>query len=569
MRLSQYPINSTKETPAEAEVLSHQLMLRAGLVRRVAAGIYTWLPFGVRTLRKVEHIIRQEMDRAGALEILMPAIQPAELWQESMRWDQYGPELLRLQDRHKRWYVVGPTHEEVVTDIARRELRSYKQLPVNFYQIQTKFRDEIRPRFGVMRGREFIMKDAYSFHLDEASLAAGYAAMREAYTRMFTRMGLDFRVVQADSGAIGGNVSEEFQVLADSGEDAIAVSDGDGFAANLEQAPALAPTAPRPAAGAAMRAVVTPGMKTIAAVSAFLQVPAERCLKTLLVEGIDTGPVALVLRGDHELNALKAQKLPGVATPLRMANAEQLRAVSGAEPGYLGPQGLRCPVYADHAALNVADFVCGANATDQHLADMNWGRDLPEPAAADLRNVVAGDPSPTGTGRLQILRGIEVGHIFQLGRKYSSAMQAAVLDEAGQSATLLMGCYGIGVTRIVAAAIEQHHDERGINWPEALAPFHVVLIPLNFQKSARVRERADQLYAELVAAGIEVLYDDRDARPGVKFAEAELLGIPHRLVLGERGLDAGTCEYRRRGDTDNQDIALHDICAFLRARLPH
>ena len=567
MRLSRYPINTAKETPAEAEVLSHQLMLRAGMIRRVAAGIYSWLPLGLKVVRKVENIIREEMNRAGALEILMPAVQPAELWQESGRWNEYGPELLRLKDRHDRDFVVGPTHEEVVTDIARRELRSYRQLPVNFYQIQTKFRDEVRPRFGVLRGREFIMKDAYSFHADEASMAAGYAAMRDAYTRMFTRMQLNFRSVQADTGAIGGSASEEFQVLADSGEDAIAVSDGDSFAANVELAPAAAPTQARAAAGQALEKIATPGMKTIAELSAFLDTPRERCLKTLLVDGADGGVVALVLRGDHELNAVKAQKLAGVASPLRMASAVAVTAATGSEPGFLGPVGLQCPIHADHAALNLADFVCGANAPDLHLRGVNWGRDLPEPAAADLRNVVDGDPSPTGAGKLRMVRGIEVGHIFQLGRKYSKAMNATVLDETGQAVTMLMGCYGIGVTRIVAACIEQNHDERGIIWPEPLAPFHVVLIPLNLQKSARVRETADALYAELAAAGIEVLYDDRDARPGVKFADAELLGIPHRLVLGERGLDAGSCEYRHRRATDNQDIPLATLTAFIRARL--
>ncbi|HKC15460.1 MAG TPA: proline--tRNA ligase [Steroidobacteraceae bacterium] len=567
MRLSQYPINTTKETPAEAEVLSHQLMLRAGLVRRVAAGIYSWLPFGLRVLRKVEAIVREEMDRAGALELLMPAIQPAELWQESHRWSEYGPELLRVQDRHERQFVFGPTHEEVITDIARRELRSYRQLPVNFYQIQTKFRDEVRPRFGVMRAREFIMKDAYSFHLDEASLRAGYAAMREAYTRMFTRMQLNFRAVQADSGAIGGNVSEEFQVLADSGEDAIAISDSDGFASNVELAPAAPPTGPRPAARASLEEVATPGMKTIAAVSAFLGTPPGQCLKTLLVDGADGGAVALVLRGDHELNALKARNLPGVANPLRMAGAATIQAASGGEAGYLGPRGLNCPIYADHAALHTVDFVCGANAPDLHLRGVNWGRDLPEPMAADLRNVVDGDASPSGHGRLKIVRGIEVGHIFQLGSKYSTAMNATVLDESGKAVTVLMGCYGIGVTRIVAAAIEQNHDERGIIWPAPLAPFHVALIPLNLQKSTQVRSAADALYAALGAAGIEVLYDDRDARPGVKFADAELLGIPHRLVLGERGLEAGTCEYRHRQATQNEDIPLASIAAFVRARL--
>ncbi len=567
MRLSQYPITTTKETPAEAEVLSHQLMLRAGLIRRVAAGIYSWLPLGLRVLRKVEHIVREEMDRAGALEILMPAIQPAELWQESHRWAEYGPELLRLQDRHERQFVFGPTHEEVITDIARRELRSYRQLPVNFYQIQTKFRDEVRPRFGVMRAREFIMKDAYSFHLDEASLRSGYAAMHAAYTRMFTRMQLDFRVVQADPGAIGGSASEEFQVLAESGEDALAISDSDAFAANVELAPAAPPAGPRPAPQQALQEVATPGMKTIAAVSAFLDTPPERCLKTLLVDGQDGAAVALVLRGDHELNAVKAQKLAGVASPLRMAEATAIQAASGGEAGYLGPLGLKCRIYADHAALHAADFVCGANAPDLHLRGVNWGRDLPEPAAADLRNVVDGDASPSGQGRLRIVRGIEVGHIFQLGRKYSTAMNAAVLDESGKAVTMLMGCYGIGVTRIVAAAIEQNHDERGIIWPVPLAPFHVVLIPLNLQKSAAVRAAADALYAALGAAGIEVLYDDRDARPGVKFADAELLGIPHRLVLGERGLAAGSCEYRHRRATDNEDIPLASVADFIRARV--
>ena len=567
MRLSQYPINTNKETPAEAEVLSHQLMLRAGLIRRVAAGIYSWLPMGLKVMRKVENIVREEMNRAGAFEMLMPAVQPAELWQESGRWSAYGPELLRLKDRHEREFVVGPTHEEVITDIARRELRSYRQLPVNFYQIQTKFRDEVRPRFGVMRAREFIMKDAYSFHVDEASLAQGYGAMRTAYTRIFTRLGLQFRSVQADSGAIGGSVSEEFQVLAESGEDAIVFSDGDDFASNLELAPAPVPTEARAAPGEALEEIATPNMKTIAAVSAFLKTPVERCLKMLLVEGSDGGVVALLLRGDHELNALKAQRIPGVASPLRMASAAAVLKATGSEPGYVGPRGLKCPIFADHSALKAADFVCGANAPDKHLRGVNWVRDLPEPPAADLRNVVAGDASPSGKGRLQIVRGIEVGHIFKLGRKYSEAMQAAVLDESGRSVTMLMGCYGIGVTRIVAAAIEQNHDDRGIIWPDPLAPYHVVLIPLNLQKSDRVRTAAEALYAELLAAGVEVLFDDRDARPGVKFADAELLGIPHRLVLGERGLDARTVEYRQRRATDNQDVPHDSAVAFIKAQL--
>jgi prolyl-tRNA synthetase len=568
MRLSQYPINTVKETPSEADVVSHQLMLRAGMIRRVAAGIYSWLPLGLRTLRKVETIVREEMDRAGALELLMPAIQPAELWQESGRWQEFGPELLRLKDRHERDFVFGPTHEEVITDIARREIKSYRQLPVNFYQIQLKFRDEVRPRFGVMRAREFIMKDAYSFHADERSLAEGYAVMRQAYTRMFRRMGLNFRTVQADPGAIGGTASEEFQVLAASGEDAIAISDADDFAANVELAPALPPPTPRPAASQRLERVPTPGAHTIEQLSALLRVPATRCLKTLIVEGSEATPVALLLRGDHELNALKAQKLPGVASPLRMASAAAVQAATGCAPGSIGPLGLGpLRVYADHAALAMADFVCGANEEGVHFTGVNWGRDLPPAAAADLRNVVPGDPSPSGHGQLQIVRGIEVGHIFQLGRKYSEAMNATVLDEAGSAVAMLMGCYGIGVTRIVAAAIEQNHDQRGIIWPDPIAPFQVALVPLNLQKSERVRAAADALYGELGAAGIEVLYDDRDARPGVKFADAELFGIPHRLVVGERGLEAGTLEYRHRRATDSEDFPQHAAVEFIRSRL--
>jgi prolyl-tRNA synthetase len=568
MRLSQYPINTVKETPSEAEVISHQLMLRAGMIRRIAAGIYSWLPLGLRALRKVESIVREEMNRAGALELLMPAIQPAELWQESGRWSEYGPELLRLKDRHERNFVVGPTHEEVITDIARREIKSYRQLPVNFYQIQIKFRDEVRPRFGVMRAREFIMKDAYSFHVDERSLAQGYAAMRAAYTRMFQRMGLNFRTVLADTGAIGGNASEEFQVLAASGEDAIAISDADDFAANVELAAALPPTAPRPAPQQPLACIPTPGAHTIEQLAALLGVAATRCLKTLIVNGSDGAPVALLLRGDHELNAVKAQKLPGVASPLRMASAAAVQAATGSAPGSIGPLGLTgMRVYADHAALAMADFVCGANQQDMHFTGANWGRDLPELAAADLRNVVAGDPSPSGNGRLQIVRGIEVGHIFQLGCKYSAAMNATVLDETGAAIPMLMGCYGIGVTRIVAAAIEQNHDQRGIIWPDPIAPFNVCLVPLNLQKSPRVREVADALYAELGAAGIDVLYDDRDVRPGVKFADAELLGIPHRVVIGERGLDAGTLEYRHRRAADSEDFPQHGALQFIRSRL--
>jgi prolyl-tRNA synthetase len=567
MRLSQYPINTVKETPAEAEIISHQLMLRAGLIRRLAAGLYSWLPLGLRTLRKVERIIREEMNRAGALELVMPVIQPAELWQESGRWKEYGPELLRIKDRHQRDFVAGPTHEEVITDIARRELKSYRQLPVNFYQIQTKFRDEVRPRFGVMRAREFIMKDAYSFHTDEASLQEGYRSMYNAYTRIFTRTGLTFRAVRADSGAIGGDVSQEFHVLADSGEDAIVFSDTDDYAANLEAAVALPPSEPRPAPTEELKKVSTPGAKTIEDLSRFLKIEPARCLKTLIVEGVDDTVVALVLRGDHELNAIKAQKLPGVVSPLKMASAESVRKAIGAEPGYIGVIGLRCKVYADHAALAIADFVAGANEKDMHFTGVNWDRDVPSPAAADIRNVVAGDPSPSGKGRLKIARGIEVGHIFQLGQKYSVPMKANVLDEAGQEITLYMGCYGIGVTRIVAAAIEQNHDDRGIIWPEPIAPFEVVLVPLNLRKSPRVREVADRLYAELTDAGIDTLYDDRDARPGVKFADAELLGIPHRIVVGERGLENGKLEYRGRRDTESSEFPLENAVAFVRSRM--
>jgi len=568
MRLSKYPINTLKEIPAEAELISHQLMLRAGLIRRLAAGLYSWLPIGLRVLQKVERIVREEMNRAGALEIVMPVIQPAELWQESGRWQAYGPELLRISDRHKRDFVAGPTHEEVVTDIARRELKSYRQLPVNFYQIQTKFRDEIRPRFGVMRAREFIMKDAYSFHIDEPSLREGYRAMYDAYVRIFTRTGLRFRAVRADSGAIGGDVSQEFHVLASSGEDAIVFSDGDDYAANLEAAVAAAPAEPRPSPSQPLTKVSTPGAKTIEDLTKFLKVPAAKTIKTLLVDGVEENEiVALVVRGDHELNAIKAQKLPGVANPLRMASADRIARSSDAVIGYIGPVGFKGKVYVDHSALALADFVAGANEKDMHYTGVNWDRDVQGTIAADIRNVVEGDPSPTGHGRLKIARGIEVGHIFQLGQKYSDPMKGVVLDESGKEVKLYMGCYGIGVTRIVAAAIEQNHDERGIIWPEPIAPFQVVLVPMGMQKSERVREVADRLYAELTAAGIEVLYDDRDARPGVKFADAELLGIPHRLVVGERGLEAGKLEYRGRRDTESQEFPLDDALSFIRSRM--
>ncbi len=565
MRLSQYPLATLKEVPADAEVISHQLMLRAGMIRRLAAGLYSWLPMGLRTLRKVERIIREEMDRAGALEVLMPTVQPAELWKESGRWSKYGPELLRLHDRHEREFAYGPTHEEVITDIARRELRSYKQLPVNFYQIQGKFRDEIRPRFGVMRAREFLMKDAYSFHADEASLRAGYRLMYEAYVRIFTRLGLKFRAVQADAGSIGGNASQEFHVLADSGEDAIAFSNADDYAANVELAPTLAPAGPRPAAGEALARGDTPRAHTIAELCAFLGVPAARCVKTLLVAGSEGGVIALVLRGDHELNAVKAQKLAGVANPLRLASAAAVRAATGCEPGSIGPVGFTGRVYVDHAAAHLADFICGANQQDVHLTGVNWGRDLPEPQAVDLRNVQKGDPSPSGKGTLEIARGIEVGHVFQLGQLYSEAMRATVLDEQGKDVVMFMGCYGIGVTRVVAAAIEQNHDANGIRWPEALAPFQVVLVPLNYHKSAAVRAAAEQMYADFQAAHVEVLLDDRDARPGVKFADSELTGIPHRIVIGERGLASGMVEYRHRSASESTDIPMADALGHLRA----
>jgi prolyl-tRNA synthetase len=567
MRLSEHPLNTLKEVPAGAEIISHQLMLRAGLVRQLAAGLYTWLPLGLRVLRKVEAIVREEMNRAGAEELLMPMVQPAELWRESQRWDAFGPELLRLKDRHQRDFCLGPTHEEVITDLARRELKSYRQLPVNWYQIQSKFRDEIRPRFGVMRAREFIMKDAYSFHLGEACLGRTYQRMYEAYGRVCARLGLSYRAVEADTGSIGGSLSHEFHVLAESGEDAIAFSDGSDYAANIELAPALAPAGPRPAATRTLERIATPGVRTIDELTAFLEVPAAQCLKTLIVLGADGGTVALVIRGDHELNALKASRLPGVAAPLRMAGPEVVRDAAGCEPGFVGPRGLGIRMYADHAALAVADFVCGANEADAHLAGVNWGRDLPEATAADLRNVQPGDPSPDGKGKLEIARGIEVGHVFQLGCKYSEAMGAMVLDADGREQPMVMGCYGIGVTRLVAAAIEQHHDERGIVWPEPVAPFQVALVPLNLAKSAAVRDATEPLYASLLAAGVEVLLDDRDVRPGVKFADMELLGIPHRVVLGDRGLADGTLEYRARGAADSEALPAAGAAAALVARV--
>jgi prolyl-tRNA synthetase len=567
MRLSQFPLSTLKETPADAEIISHQLMMRAGMLRKQAAGLYSWLPLGLRVLRKVEAIVREEMNRAGALELLMPAVQPAELWMESGRWEQYGPELLRFNDRHQRGFCLGPTHEEVITDIARREIRSYKQLPVNYYQIQTKFRDEIRPRFGIMRSREFIMKDAYSFHTSQASLDETYQLMYDTYSRIFTRLGLEFRPVQADSGAIGGNVSHEFHVLADSGEDAIAFSSGSEYAANVERAEALAPASERPAAAAAQSIVETPGQHSIDDICSFLEITPDRCVKTLLVAAAETGVVALVLRGDHELNIVKAEKLPAVAAPLQFATDELIRAAAGCSAGSLGPAGLSIPVIVDHAAAHLSDFVCGANEDGKHFTGMNWERDLPAPNCADLRNVISGDTSPDGKGTLSIARGIEVGHIFQLGTKYSEAMSATVLDEQGKEITMTMGCYGIGVTRIVAAAIEQNNDDKGIIWPAAIAPFQVALLPMNMKKSQRVQEATDRLYEDLQAAGMEVLLDDRLVRPGVMFSDMELIGIPHRVVVGEKNLDQGMLEYKARNGNDNQDIPLSDIIPFLKAQL--
>ena len=570
MRASQYLISTLKETPSDAEVISHQLMLRAGMIRKLASGLYTWLPLGLRTLRKVERIVREEMDAAGAQEVLMPAIQPAELWQESGRWEKYGPELLRIQDRHYRDFCVGPTHEEVITDMIRREVRSYKQLPANFYQIQTKFRDEIRPRFGVMRSREFIMKDAYSFHSNRESLQQTYEVMYNAYSRIFERLGLHFRPVLADNGSIGGNSSHEFHVLADSGEDDIAFSDTGSYAANIEKAEALAPAIARPAPSEEMRLVDTPDTKTIAALVEGFKLPIEKTIKTLIVaasEECEADFVALLIRGDHELNEIKAEKLPQVASPLRMATEEEIRAVVGAGPGSLGPVNLTIPCIIDRTVAVMADFGAGANIDDKHYFGINWERDLPMPEVADIRNVVAGDPSPCGQGVIEIKRGIEVGHVFQLGNSYSTAMNATVLDENGKAVVMEMGCYGIGITRVVAAAIEQNHDSNGIIWSEALAPFTVALVPLNYDKSELVREKADQLYAALTAAGVEVLLDDRKERPGVKFADMELMGIPHRVVISERGLNAGTLEYKHRRDAESRDIAADEVLEFLNQQL--
>ena len=570
MRLTQFPINTHKEIPADAEIISHQLMLRAGMIRKLASGLYTWLPLGLRVLRKVEAIVREEMNRAGAVELLMPAVQPAELWQESGRWQKYGDELLRLQDRHQRDFCIGPTHEEIITDLARNTLRSYRQLPVNYYQIQTKFRDERRPRFGIMRAREFIMKDAYSFHADQASMQTTYEAMYAAYTQVFTRCGLQFRAVAADNGSIGGQASHEFHVLAEAGEDAIAYSDTSDYAANIELAEGIT-THTQPATPTeTKRQIATPHVKTIADLVEQHGIPIERTLKTLIVRAAETSEhtlIALILRGDHTLNEIKAAKLPEVAEPLQMTNETAIRAAVGAGPGSLGPVELPMPIVVDRAAAVVHDFSTGANADGQHWVGLNWERDLPRPVVADLRNVLAGDPSPDGQGSLQIARGIEVGHIFQLGTTYSERLNATVLDDQGQRTPMLMGCYGIGVSRVVAAAIEQQHDEKGTCWPLAIAPFQVILIPIQMHKTPAVREAAEALYAELQAAGIEVLFDDREARPGVMFADADLIGIPYRLVLGARSLKSQEVEYQPRGAAEYHMVPLADSVATVQKAL--
>ena len=573
MQASRYLIATQKETPADAEIISHQMMLRAGMIRKLASGLYTWLPLGLRVLRKVERIVREEMDKSGAQEVLMPAIQPSELWQESGRWEQYGGELLRLQDRHGRDFCFGPTHEEVITDMVRNELKSYKELPANFYQIQTKFRDERRPRFGVMRAREFIMKDAYSFHVSKDSLNETYQVMHRTYCAIFDRLGLDYRPVEADSGAIGGSASHEFHVLASSGEDAIVFSTDSDYAANIEKAVALPPQGERPAPNADMTEVATPDQHTIESIARFLDIDATATVKTLLVKAEESEDgtsslVALILRGDHNLNEIKAENLPGIAEPLTMATNEEIQQAVGCKPGSIGPVKLPIPVIVDRSAAHLADFVCGANREGVHLTGVNWERDLPLNRVEDLRDVVEGDLSPDGKGQLEIRRGIEVGHIFKLGNKYSTAMNATVLDENGKASVLEMGCYGIGVSRIVAASIEQNHDDRGIIWPGAIAPFEVAIVTLNGHKSPAVQEAGERLYAQLKQTGFDVLLDDRKERPGVKFADIELIGIPHRFVISDRGLEAETLEYKGRRDAEKQDIPLNEALPFLLSKSP-
>ncbi|NKB76083.1 MAG: proline--tRNA ligase [Gammaproteobacteria bacterium] len=566
MRTSQRLLATLKETPADAEIVSHQLMLRAGLVRRVAAGIYSWLPLGVSVLRKVEAIVREEMNRSGAQEVLLPGVHPMELWKESGRWEQYGPELLRIKDRHQREFCLGPTHEEVITTLVKNEIRSYRQLPANFYQIQTKFRDEIRPRFGIMRGREFIMKDAYSFHVTQASLGKTYQVMYDTYCAIFDRLGLSYRVVAADNGSIGGDASHEFHVLAESGEDAIAFSDVGDYAANMELAEALAPAGKRAEPTQAMTLVDTPNTKTIKALVEQFDLPIEKTIKTLVVEADpDSGHslVALLVRGDHELNAIKAEKLSMVASPLKMAEEAQIRSAIGAGLGSLGPVNLPIPFIIDRSVAQMSDFGAGANVEDKHYFGINWERDLPLEEVADLRNIQLGDPSPDGVGNLTIARGIEVGHIFQLGKKYSEAMKATVLDDHGKAVEMWMGCYGIGVTRIIAAAIEQHHDDKGIIWPESIAPYDIAIVPIGMHKSQRTKAAVEQLHDQLEQVGVDVLLDDRNERPGVMFKDMELIGIPHRLVIGEKGLDNGIVEYKNRATGEEKEIPLDDLVEVL------
>ncbi|WP_340614143.1 proline--tRNA ligase [Xenorhabdus thailandensis] len=570
MRTSQYLLSTLKETPADAEVVSHKLMLRAGMIRKLASGLYNWMPTGVRTLRKVENIVREEMNNAGAVEVSMPVVQPADLWQESGRWEQYGPELLRFVDRGERPFVLGPTHEEVITDLVRNEVTSYKQLPLNLFQIQTKFRDEVRPRFGVMRSREFIMKDAYSFHTSQESLQETYDKMYDAYSKIFTRIGLDFRAVLADTGSIGGSASHEFQVLADSGEDDIVFSTESNYAANIELAEAVMPSQERAAPSEEMRLVDTPNAKTIAELVEQFNLPIEKTVKTLLVHATEESEhklVALLVRGDHELNEIKAEKLSLVASPLTFATEEEIRAIVKAGPGSLGPVNLPMPVIIDRSVSVMSDFGAGANIDDKHYFGINWERDLALPEVADIRNVVEGDTSPDGKGTLLIKRGIEVGHIFQLGTKYSDALKATVQNEDGHNQVITMGCYGIGITRIVAAAIEQNHDDRGIIWPDAIAPFQVAILPMNMHKSYRVKEVAEKLYADLRANGIDVIFDDRKERPGVMFADMELIGVPHTLVIGDRNLDNGEIEYKYRRTGDKQMLKLENIVDYLKGHI--
>jgi prolyl-tRNA synthetase len=564
MRSSRFLLATLKETPTDAEIISHQLMLRAGMIRRVAAGVYDWLPLGLRVLRKIETIVREEMNASGAQEVLLPAVQPAELWQESGRWDDYGPELLRLTDRHQRDYCFGPTHEEIITALAKSEIQSYRQLPTNFYQIQTKFRDEIRPRFGVMRAREFIMKDAYSFDIDPKGMGESYNVMYRAYERIFSRLGLEAQAVEADSGAIGGNFSHEFHVMADSGEDGIALCPEADYSANVEKVDLPPSPGKRSTPTGELKTVDTPGQHTIENLCAFLTIKPDQTLKTLLVDGVDGNPVALLLRGDHELNALKAERLDEVATPVRMTSPDAIRTAVGVEPGSIGPVGLKLTVIADHSVLTLADFTCGANSDGRHFKNVNWGRDLPLPRGEDLRKAVDGDPCPADRSKeIRVRRGIEVGHVFQLGTKYSESMQATVLDENGETNVLHMGCYGIGVTRIVAAAIEQNHDKNGIIWPSPIAPFDVCIVPIGLDKSKPVADTVKDLYQQLIDAGFEVLLDDRNERPGVMFAEMDLIGIPHRLVISERGLKNGTVEYQNRRIGNSTDYPLLDLVVTL------